>query len=174
MTGSTEQYSSPDSFKAQSSSVHSNGSEPEHLGATLQVVAVTEHYVLANGQRQGGCSKCQQRKGCPSGALAKDGEFTIELPANGDVRVGDQLVLQCSERQLLGAFAVLFGLPLVGMVLLPLALEYWTQAITNQLPLITFIEVSSGFALGMLFSKLLANKVSWQTHYQTKTNKLAN
>ncbi|MBD1388250.1 SoxR reducing system RseC family protein [Neiella sp. HB171785] len=162
MTGPTGSPINHDQRVAQSIVTEQSSAEIDDVTASLQVVSVTDDYIVARGQRLGGCSKCQQRQSCPSGAFAKEGEFTIQLPINEQLQVGDQVQLQCSGGQLFGAFAVLFGVPVIGMVAVPLALEYWTQAIAEQLPLITSLEVLVGFALGLSLAKVLAAKVKWQ------------
>lgn len=146
----------------QSNHQQSVATESSQTVAMMQVTAVQHGVVTVTGQRQGGCSSCQQRSQCPSGAFASNAEVTVDVPTNELFHIGDKVAVSCSHQQMLTAFALLFGLPLLGMLLMPFALELFTHAIAKQHNGIICLEALLGLGLGLMVGRYKSQQQGWQ------------
>jgi sigma-E factor negative regulatory protein RseC len=82
------------------------------------VVSRDEHQIWLEAERQSTCSQCQARKGCGTGLLAKHvgRRFSrIAVPADNDLRLGQQVKVSIPEQALLSGAFMVYMLPLLLM-----------------------------------------------------------
>ncbi|MBW8192587.1 SoxR reducing system RseC family protein [Neiella marina] len=136
--------------------------------ATMRVSAVQQGFVTVSGQRQGGCTSCQQRSQCPSGAFASNAEVSLTVPSDESFLIGDAVAVSCSQQQMLKAFSLLFGLPLLGMLSMPFVLEVMTHAIAQDNNLVICVEAISGLLIGLGLGRRASKKQGWQLTVQRR------
>ena len=108
-------------------------------------------------RRQSACAHCDLAKGCGTGALgrllgSRSRPLTIET--SQAMNPGDHVVLELSEAALVKSSLLVYGLPLIGMLLAGLvatsfALPEW------QVAIITGVGFVAGFKLASSLSKML-------------------
>ncbi|PAV27188.1 RseC/MucC-like positive regulator of sigma(E) [Tamilnaduibacter salinus] len=84
------------------------------------VIARVGDQVWVRTIRRSTCGQCQARHGCGQGALASlsDGRANQLQMVNAiDANVGDTVVVGIGERQLLMASALVYGVPMLGLLL---------------------------------------------------------
>lgn len=67
------------------------------------------------------CARCAAGKGCGAGLLSGNSapvEIQVQVPESMALRVGDQVTLELSPDSLLKASFLVYGLPLLGVVVM--------------------------------------------------------
>lgn len=95
---------------------------------TGKVVALKDDKAWVQTIRVSACQSCSARSGCGQRALAKvsGGRANQVLVANtAGARVGDEVIIGIDEQSLLIASLVVYGVPLLLMVLASIAGHHW-------------------------------------------------
>ncbi|MGB0682313.1 MAG: SoxR reducing system RseC family protein [Magnetovibrionaceae bacterium] len=85
-----------------------------------RVVAVGEAFVWVEAEAQSACKACSSQKGCGVSAAASyfgRKPVRFSLPNTFDAHVGERIVIGLSHRAVLGASALLYFLPAVGLII---------------------------------------------------------
>lgn len=131
----------------------------------VEVIAIQGSELIVTGKRSGGCSACASRDACggQDSLLNVPHQFSLSVPYHpeqlGSVQPGQRLQLSCDEGPLLRAIWIVFGLPLLGLVLAPLLLMLFSQS--DPIPTDGAILASAvlGTALGLSVSRWLAKRL---------------
>ncbi len=97
---------------------------------TGKVVALVGDQVWVQTIRTSACQSCSARSGCGQRALAavSGGRANQVLVDNSvGARVGDEVVIGLDEQSLLNASLIIYGLPLVLMVLASVMAHNWAE-----------------------------------------------
>lgn len=104
---------------------------PRLLLAKGKVVAEAENWVAVSTERQSGCSGCQSQKGCGTATLAKlfapSSRQPIQVENSLGAKVGDTVVLSMDESQLIKHSFMAYAVPLFGMFIGALLLQWGTH-----------------------------------------------
>lgn len=83
------------------------------------VTACRDGCVEVSLQRASACGGCEMSQGCGTGALGRllgKRSRPLLIETEQDLRPGDRLLLGLSERALVKASLIVYGLPLLGMI----------------------------------------------------------
>lgn len=106
-------------------------SERERLEEQGVVIHADAREVRIRVQRQTTCAGCTARSGCGSGALAAwfgRRPLEIRLPNTAGLQAGDAVVLSMADQALVQVALLGYGLPLLGLLGLPLLWQGWFPA----------------------------------------------
>ena len=110
-------------------------------------------------RRQSACAHCDLAQGCGTGALGRllgNRSRPLMIETSETINPGDHVVLGLSEAALVKSSLLVYGFPLVGMILAglvatSLALLEW------QVALVALAGFVAGFKLASSLSKLLSS-----------------
>lgn len=131
---------------------------------TAIVIASTENWVEVELQRQSACGHCELSKGCGTGALARligKRKTSLKLKNDNSLRRGDTIVLGMSEQGLVKASLLVYGAPLMGLILAALL----AFLIFGNREGIVLIAAGAGFVAAFKLSSVIAR--SKMTAYLT-------
>ncbi|MEC9319963.1 MAG: SoxR reducing system RseC family protein [Pseudomonadota bacterium] len=118
-----------------------------------QVVAVDGQRVTVSTQLKSACSGCEQNKTCGAGILSKvfsDRHSTFVVKTESPVTVGEYVELSIPEQQVTRFALLLYGLPVLTLLLLASVLTSFTSITEGYTILLSF----AGFALSFLALRL--------------------
>lgn len=98
---------------------------------TARVEAVHEGSIDVTTERQSGCGKCAEQSSCSTSVLARffsSKHVTMRLPTTLELKPGDQVVLGVSESVFLIGTVLIYGAPILAMILggmLGKLVSYW-------------------------------------------------
>lgn len=84
------------------------------------ITSISNGMATVTVSRSVACARCAAGKGCGAGLLGgnpKPARLQVPLPEEMGLRVGDQVCLELSPESLLRASFLVYGLPLVGVVI---------------------------------------------------------
>ena len=112
-------------------------------------------------QRGGACDQCELNKGCGTGALSRligRRPRPLVIESEQDCEPGDQVVLELPESALVKASLLLYGLPLLGLLLGGLLAALLAELLTTPEWLVTVIALLGlfvGFKIAARFTQRL-------------------
>ena len=117
-------------------------------------------------RRQSACAHCDLAQGCGTGALGRllgSRSRPLMLETSKAVNPGDHVVLGLSEAALVTSSLLVYGLPLIGMLLVGLvastfALPEWQVAMVAAVGFVAGFKLASGLSR-LLSSDSLAPKI---------------
>ncbi|EAQ31160.1 MULTISPECIES: SoxR reducing system RseC family protein [Idiomarina] len=118
-----------------------------------QVVAVDGEKVTVSTQLKSACSGCEQNTTCGAGILSKvfsDRHSTFVVKTQSPVTVGEYVELSIPEQQVTRFALLLYGLPVLTLLLLASVLTSFTSISEGYTILLSF----AGFALSFLALRL--------------------
>ena len=118
-----------------------------------QVVAVDGEKVTVSTQLKSACSGCEQNTTCGAGILSKvfsDRHSTFVVKTQSPVTVGEYVELSIPEQQVTRLALLLYGLPVLTLLLLASVLTSFTSISEGYTILLSF----AGFALSFLALRL--------------------
>jgi sigma-E factor negative regulatory protein RseC len=121
-----------------------------------QVVDVQGEHLILQAQTQSACGSCSAKKGCGTSVLAKvvGKKFSrFQAMNNVDAKVGDTVVVGIAEDALLSGSAVMYFIPVLGMIVFALMADYLLILDYDQRDLYVALISILGLAAGSLFSK---------------------
>jgi sigma-E factor negative regulatory protein RseC len=122
-----------------------------------RVTRVGPSLVRVSVSRQSACGSCAQSGGCGVAALSRLGTSStveLDLPPGVPVTAGDRVVLTIPSSSLLRYVSVLFGLPILGLLLFVLSGSYF-QAGDLIVALMGLSGLLSGAAFARFFLGLM-------------------
>ena len=128
---------------------------------TEQAIVTACHHgrVELQLQRQSVCGNCELSQGCGTGALGRllrRGDKSLVLDNTQNLKTGDSVVLELSERTLVKLSLVIYGFPLAGMILSAM-LAFLLLPASEGLVLIASI---AGFFAGFKFASRLVKSTA--------------
>ena len=85
----------------------------------VEIVEIVEQGVWVEAMQQSACSSCNARSGCGQHSLSKLGrKMRLWVPTDRHFSVGEQATLTLPDGRLALSALVLYGLPLLAMMLL--------------------------------------------------------
>ncbi len=110
-------------------------------------------------QRGSACARCKLNQGCGTGALGRllgQRSKPIVIESNCEVNPGDRLLLGMSESALVKTSLIVYGLPLLGMLLggLFTAVLGASEILVASISVVGFI---GGFKFATFLAKVLAD-----------------
>jgi sigma-E factor negative regulatory protein RseC len=113
------------------------------------VVLADEAWATVRVERKSTCGSCSARSGCGNGVLSEVlGRRALDLrvPNGNGLRPGDRVTLGVRDRALVSGAFVMYLLPLVGLMLVPIALGWLVPGLADGL---LILAGGAGFALGL-------------------------
>jgi len=107
-------------------------------------------------QRQSACGQCELSQGCGTGALGRllgHRGKPIVMDNLDNLKIGDGVTLELSERTLVKMSLLIYGLPLAGMIVAGM-LTFLLFAASEGLLLLASV---TGFLIGFKFAAHLVN-----------------
>ncbi|AWB67061.1 hypothetical protein C2869_11725 [Saccharobesus litoralis] len=117
---------------------------------------IDKHTIWVETQIKTSCNACQHNSECGTGVIAKSltpKSNRVKALCSHTLAPKQQVVLQVSEQNMLAGAFVLYGLPLIMMILLMLAIEWLLQ---NELA--SIVAGFIGLALGLFMAKGISKK----------------
>jgi len=130
---------------------------------SARVLRIENDTVWVEAIRQSACSSCSAKKGCGHSLLAKAGQQRLEVPVerNGmEVKEDDQVLIGVPEQAVLKSSLLIYGAPLVLMILLAM-LGHLITGSEGPTALMAFLGLAGGFAYVSWKSKHLDIRL-WQ------------
>lgn len=121
-----------------------------------QVIEVDGEQLILQAQTQSACGSCAAKKGCGTSVLSKvvGRKFTrFQVENNIGAVVGDTVVVGISEDALLKGSAMMYVVPVLGMLVFALAADYSLDAFIDYRDLVTAVSGIMGLVFGSLVSK---------------------
>ena len=115
------------------------------------VVEVNGREVAVETERQSTCGQCSAKNGCGSALLGKyfnRNKQQLVVETDLSLAVGDKILLGLNENALLRGSFIVYAIPLLMMLLLPL--------VVSQFDLSEFVSILSavvGFSAGIIYVK---------------------
>ena len=106
-------------------------------------------------QRNATCGQCELNKGCGTGALGRlmgHRSKPIQLHTDRDLEPGDRVMLGLPESALVKASLMIYGLPLLGMVVAGIL-----SALVTSSEFLVVVAAFAGFFAGFKFARIIAN-----------------
>jgi len=108
-------------------------------------------------KQESACGQCELNQGCGTGALGRllgHRSRPLVIATDRDLHAGDRLLLGFSESALVTASLMIYGLPLLGMVIAGLIAAI-VDAPEGLVTLASIVGFFLGFKSAVYFSKLL-------------------
>lgn len=121
------------------------------------VTGLDGNWALIQMQRQSACSHCELSNGCGTGVIGRLlglRSKPVKIKNEYQLKPGDSVILGLPEEALLKASLLIYGLPLLGLIVGGM-LAFW---ITGKSDLYAFVFASAGFVTGFQISARLARK----------------
>ena len=122
-----------------------------------KVTGLDGNWALVQMQRQSACSHCELSNGCGTGAIGRllgHRRKPVKIKNEDQLKPGDSVVLGLPEGAFLKASLLIYGLPLLGLMVGGM-LALW---ITGESELFAFVFAAAGFVTGLQISALLARR----------------
>jgi len=117
-----------------------------------KISAVDDQRVTVEVQSAIACQRCAAGKGCGAGILQSTNEVRhvrIELPAGMSAGIGDSVELSIEPKYLLRAALLAYGLPLLTMLLVLLAIQALPVSINEAMSVgLALIGLGAGVIAG--------------------------
>ena len=138
------------------------------INQTGKVVAIDEHWVWLETIRQSTCQNCASKPGCGVSALtqvysAKRHWLKVPIPSDVSLQLHDEVELAIHEHTMLKASALVYALPLVGLVCGALIGHHSLAHILGDAAAISGTVIGFGATLGL--SKLAQHYWMQETVY---------
>jgi len=121
-----------------------------------QVIEIDGEQLILQAQTQSACGSCAAKKGCGTSVLSKvvGRKFTrFQVENSIGAVVGDTVVVGISEDALLKGSAMMYIIPILGMLVFALAADYFLDAFIEYRDLATAVYGIMGLIFGSLVSK---------------------
>jgi len=125
---------------------------------TAQVVAVEGDDAVLQTQRQSACQSCSVKQGCGTSVLAKvvgQRSNLIRVTNRLDAKPGNQVVVGIAEDALVKSSFLVYGLPLVLMLISAVVGEQLAPALGLGSELAAMLFALGGFCLSLLLVRLV-------------------
>lgn len=129
----------------------------------VEIVEVGEQGVWVEAMQQSACSSCNARSGCGQHSLSKLGrKMRLWVPTERHFSVGEQATLTLPDGSLALSALVLYGMPLVSMILFAVA-GHWLAGEPGSV-----IAGLGGLISGFWVARKIAddNKEQWQPQFK--------
>lgn len=110
-------------------------------------------------QRQSVCGSCELEPGCGTGAIGRllgQRKRPLIIESDADLRVGDQVILAMPEAVVARASLLIYGLPLLGMLVFGLI----AQILFNPSEWLVAAAAGAGFLAGFKLARRLARNLA--------------
>ncbi len=110
-------------------------------------------------QRQSACGHCEMSRGCGTGALGRllgRRVKPIVMDNDHDLKIGDSVILELSERALVKMSLLIYGLPIAGMMLAGMLVNFLFVDSEG----LVLLASAAGFFIGFKFSSRLVNSTA--------------
>ncbi|MFC3681029.1 SoxR reducing system RseC family protein [Bacterioplanoides pacificum] len=135
----------------------------------VEIVGIGRDGVWVEAMQQSACSSCNARSGCGQQSLSKLGrKMRLWVATDKPFRVGQQATLTLPQGSLAISALVLYGLPLLGMLLLSLLGHFlWLEPGAMLAGL-------AGLLLGFMAARLISErkKDDWQPRFHDSCEQL--
>lgn len=136
------------------------------------VIGIEGNTVWVETQRKAVCDTCAVNKGCGTALLSKIlGNKRSRLQAlsnNLSFSVGDEVIIGLQERALVRGSMLVYGLPLLLMLLAALlaevAAKHWLGATSTEL--LTIVVGGAGLFAGLLYLHRYSRRIAHDPRYQ--------
>jgi len=121
-----------------------------------QVIEVQGEHLILQAQTQSACGTCSAKKGCGTSVLSKvvGKKFSrFQAMNNLDAKVGDTVVVGIAEDVLIRGSAVMYFIPVLGMIVFALMADYALIQEYDQRDLYVALISIIGLASGSLISR---------------------
>ena len=121
-----------------------------------QVVEVQGEHLILQAHAQSACGACSAKKGCGTSVLSKvvGKKFSrFQAVNNVNAKVGDTVVVGIAEDALLSGSAVMYFIPVLGMIVFALMADYLLILEYDQRDLYVALISIIGLAFGSLLSR---------------------
>jgi sigma-E factor negative regulatory protein RseC len=128
-----------------------------------RVIAIENDQLLLEAQTRAACNACAARQGCGTSVLSKwvGRKFTrFQAPNTVDASVGDEVVVGLAEEAMLKGSVFVYLLPLLAMIIFALLADTLISAEAASRDLLVLLSAVTGFALMLLFSRLVLSSSS--------------
>lgn len=137
---------------------------------TGRVISCEGGYAWIETERKSSCSSCSANKGCGTGVISKfySGRFSRVKALNTvNAAVGDRVVLGLAEDALVRGSLVVYGLPLLTLLLMALL----GSAVAGEVGMrqadgLIAIFGLTGLLLGFYVVRLFSRKIAYDSRYQ--------
>lgn len=131
------------------------------------ITSIDQSGAWVEGMQQSACGSCSAKAGCGQHAMTQLGrKVTLWLPLEHlldtvDFNVGQQVVVGLPEGAILRSTVVLYGVPLIALVLGAI-IGHWAWGEAGSI-VMSVVSMLAGFKLAQSWS--LNNKQYWQPHF---------
>jgi len=137
---------------------------------TGQIVSCDGDYAWVETERKSACSSCSANKGCGTGVLSKvyANRFSRVKALNQiNAAPGETVVLGLEEDALVRGSLAVYGLPLLGLILMAMLGDVLAKEMAVQQPdgLVAIFGIV-GLFLGFYLVRLFSRKISHDDRYQ--------
>lgn len=143
---------------------------------TAQVVAVEGDEAVLQTQRQSACHSCSVKKGCGTSVLAKvvgQRSNLIRVDNHLEAKPGDQVIVGVAEDALVKSSMLVYGLPLLLMLVSGLGGEQVAIAMGWATELAAMIFALAGFGLSLVLARLVLRYTSLRYRVQPRMLRIA-
>ncbi|MFV2031199.1 MAG: SoxR reducing system RseC family protein [Gammaproteobacteria bacterium] len=119
------------------------------------VTGLDGNMAVVEMQRQGICGHCELNKGCGTGAIGRllgHRSKPLMIENHHALKPGDSLTLGLSDKFFLQASLLIYGLPLLGLIIGGLL----AQSILGLSEILVFVFAATGFMAGFRYSARIA------------------
>ncbi len=130
----------------------------------VEITAVEPGGVWVEGMQRSACGSCSARAGCGQHTLSKLGRpLTLWVPTEGQWRIGQQVLLSMPAGSLALSALMLYGLPLVSMMVLAVA-GRWLSG-DGLAAVLGLLGLAGGFLLSHRVAMI--NRERWQPQIES-------
>lgn len=134
---------------------------------TMQVISVDNGKVVLQGQRASACASCASKSTCLSVSEEQSGMLNAEFTSTSDLKLGQNIKLNCQDSFLLKAILAVLMPALLGLIGFALLANYFfTSSFPESIEYINLAASLCGFALGLMLSRHLAKPLISQLNQQ--------
>ncbi|MDH5473716.1 MAG: SoxR reducing system RseC family protein [Gammaproteobacteria bacterium] len=133
------------------------------------VVALEGKDALLQTQRKSACQSCSVKKGCGTSVISKVvGKRSSQIRVANvlDAKLGDTVLLGVHEDALVQGSLLIYAMPLLAMLLLAVAGEFWAKVNGYNSELVAIISAILGFSGAMLMTRFVITRASLKKRLQ--------
>ena len=130
-----------------------------------KILTIGSASAMVEVARIAACPRCAAGRGCGAGLLsgsAKRAVLEVPLPAGSGLHEGDEVVLTLEPSHLLRAAMLVYGLPLIGIVVALSAGWLLSRPLTDGAAILFAI---AGLAAGLIGGRWQLNRYACLTHF---------
>lgn len=122
---------------------------------------------------QKGCRLCAEGRGCGGGLLGRmlgDRLHRVRALSRGhSPAIGDRVELSLSEAAILRATSIIYGIPLMGFIGVPVLL-HWFAGVDGDWPLL--LAGTAGLITGFVYARFVISRSGSEARYQPVITRL--